>query len=388
MKRIFVKTIFVLFVITMIFSSYITVAAETQPFDINAKAAILMDASTGTILYEKNIHEALPPASVTKIMTMLLTMEAIEANKITLADKVVVSERASSMGGTQLYLEPGEVKTVEDLIKGMAIRSANDACVAIGEHLAGSEEGFVEQMNARAKELGMKNTHFVNTNGLPAEGHVTSAYDIALMSRELLKHKEIHKWLTTWMDTVDVGIKNVSTQELVNTNKLIRTYKGANGIKTGSTSEAKYCLSASATRGNTTYIAVILTAPTSPIRFSEAAKLLDYGFANYNTVKVVEKGGALGTVAVEKGKNTQANLVAKDDLSILVKKGEESKVKKEMIIPQSVKAPIMQGEKIGEVIVTLEGKEVGKVDIIGEETIESASIIDILTRMFQRMVGH
>ncbi|AKL95326.1 D-alanyl-D-alanine carboxypeptidase DacF [Clostridium aceticum] len=389
MKKFFMKAIFVSIVITMIFSNCIVVAAaENQAFDVNAKAAILMDASTGTILYEKNIHEALPPASVTKIMTMLLTMEAIAENKITLQDKVVVSERASSMGGTQLYLEPGEMKTVEDLIKGMAIRSANDACVAIGEHLAGSEEGFVEQMNARAKELGMENTHFVNTNGLPAEGHVTSAYDIALMSRELLKHKEIHKWLTTWMDTVDVGIKNASTQELVNTNRLIRTYKGANGIKTGSTSEAKYCLSASATRGNTTFIAVILTAPTSPIRFSEAAKLLDYGFANYSTTKVIEKGGSLGSVLVEKGKVPQANVVANDDLSVLTKKGEESKIKKEIIIPQSIKAPIMQGQKIGEVVVTLEGKEIGKIDIVSEETIESASIIDILGRMFQRMLGH
>lgn len=386
MRKIIMK-FFSIFIIAVFLGSS-TIVSQAESFDIDAKAGILIDASTGTILYEKNIHEALPPASVTKIMTMLLTMEALDGNKITLEDKVVISERASSMGGTQIYVEPGETKTVEDLMKAIAIRSANDASVAIAEYIAGSEEIFVEKMNNRAKELGMKDTYFVNTNGLPAEGHVTSAYDISLMSRELLKHVKVQKWLTTWMDTVEVGRGATSTQELVNTNKLIRTYEGANGIKTGSTAEAKYCLSASATRGNNTFIAVILAAPTSPIRFSEAAKLLDYGFANFNTIKVVEKDASLGNIKVEKGKISEINVTTDDSLNVLVKKGEESKVKKEIIIPQLIKAPVMKGEKIGEIIVTLEGQEMGKMDLVSAENIKEASIFDILGRMFQKMISN
>ncbi|HZX21839.1 MAG TPA: D-alanyl-D-alanine carboxypeptidase family protein, partial [Clostridia bacterium] len=217
--------LYILIIVSLILPiSNIYAEEETQPFDIDAKSALLMDAGTGTILYEKNIHERLAPASITKIMTMLLVMEAIDDGKITLDDQAVVSEEASRMGGTQLYLEPGEVKTVEELMKGVAIRSANDATVALGEHIAGTNELFVQQMNDRAKELGMKNTNFINTNGLDAEGHLTTAHDVALMSRELLKHEEIHRWLTTWMDTVVVG-KKKSEQSLVNTNRLIKTYK-------------------------------------------------------------------------------------------------------------------------------------------------------------------
>lgn len=387
MRKYFIKLLLSISIIIIFLGNSIS-SAEMQPFDVNAKAAILMDASTGTILYEKNIHEKLPPASVTKIMTMLLAMESIDSNAISLDDKVVISERASSMGGTQIYIEPGETKTVEELIKAIAIRSANDASVAIAEYIAGTEELFVEKMNKRAQELGMKNTHFVNTNGLPAEGHVTSAYDIALMSQELLKHTEIQKWLTTWMDTVEVGKKNKSIQELVNTNKLIRTYKGITGIKTGSTSEAKYCLSASATRGDNTFIAVILAAPTSAIRFSEATKLLDYGFANFNTVKIAAKDSSLGTVLVDKGKVTEVNVVPINDLKVLVRKGEESNIKKEIILPQSVKAPIIKGEKIGEIIITLDGKEIAKSNIVSGDDVPKASVLDIISRMFQKIVGY
>lgn len=387
MRKHFIKLLLSISIIIIFLGNSIS-SAEMQPFDVDAKAAILMDASTGTILYEKNIHEKLPPASVTKIMTMLLAMESIDSNAISLDDKVVISERASSMGGTQIYIEPGETKTVEELIKAIAIRSANDASVAIAEYIAGTEELFVEKMNKRAQELGMKNTHFVNTNGLPAEGHVTSAYDIALMSQELLKHTEIQKWLTTWMDTVEVGKKNKSIQELVNTNKLIRTYKGITGIKTGSTSEAKYCLSASATRGDNTFIAVILAAPTSAIRFSEATKLLDYGFANFNTVKIAAKDSSLGTVLVDKGKVTEVNVVPINDLKVLVRKGEESNIKKEIILPQSVKAPIIKGEKIGEIIITLDGKEIAKSNIVSGDDVPKASVLDIISRMFQKIVGY
>jgi len=387
MKKRNIMKCFSIFMIAVIFAGSI-IMGQAETFDVDAKAAILMDASTGTILYEKNIHESLPPASVTKIMTMLLTMEELDNNKITLEDKVVISERAASMGGTQIYVEPGETKTVEDLMKAIAIRSANDASVAVAEYIAGTEELFVEKMNNRAKELGMNDTNFINTNGLPVEGHHTSAYDIAIMSRELLKHKKVEKWLTTWMDTVEVGKGAASTQELVNTNKLIRTYDGANGIKTGSTSEAKYCLSASATRGNSTFIAVILAAPTSPTRFSEAAKLLDYAFANYNTIKVIEKDTNLGDVMIEKGKTSLINVTTDDTLNVLVKKGEESKIKKELILPESIKAPIMKGEKVGEIIITLDGRQMEKMDLISSETVKKASVLDILSRMFQNMINN
>jgi len=374
-----------LMIMLLVLPAY-TVNAEGQPFDINSKSALLMDAGTGTILYEKNAHEQLAPASVTKIMTMLLVMESLDSNKITLNDNVVISERASKMGGTQLYLEAGEIKTVEELMKGVAIRSANDASLALGEYIAGTEELFINQMNNRAKELGMENTTFVNTNGLPAEGHVTTAYDIALMSRELLKHKDIHKWLTTWMDTVVVG-KRQSPQSLVNTNKLLNTYQGINGIKTGYTSAAMHCLSASATRGNTTFIAVIMAAPTSPIRFGEATKLLDYGFANYNTVEIAKKDGVIGTVMLGKGKKDQIEAVAKDNLNALVQKGNESKVEKEILLPPSITAPVLQGDKIGEVIARIDGKEIGRVDIISKESVEKASVLNILEKMFNKMMG-
>lgn len=360
-------------------------SAETQPFDVNAKSAILIDAGTGKVLYEKNIHEKLPPASVTKIMTMLLAMEGIDNKVISLDDKVTVSEYASKMGGTQLYLEAGESKTVEELMKGIAIRSANDASVALGEYIAGTDELFVKRMNERANELGMENTKFINANGLPADGHVSTAYDIALMSRELLKHKDIHVWLTTWIDTVVVG-RSQSTQQLVNTNRLINTYKGANGIKTGYTTEALHCVSASATRGNTTLISVILAAPSSPIRFEEASKLLDYGFSNFNTVDVVKKDEVIGTVTVNKGKSIITEGIAKNDLKLLVKKGEENKIQSETVFPSSIKAPILKGDKLGEIIATINGEEVGRVDIISKETIRKASLLNTLQKMFIDMM--
>ena len=338
----------------MSYNINIASAQTAQPFNINAKSAVLIDWSTGEVLYEKNIHEQLPPASVTKIMTMLLAMEALDSGKITLADKVVVSERASRMGGTQLYIEPGEIKTVEELMKGIAIRSANDACVAMAEFISGSEEIFVQKMNERAKELGMVNTNFVNTNGLPTDGHVTTAYDIALMSRELLKHKDVTVWLTTWMDSVDVGVKKQSTQQLVNTNKLLRTYQGINGIKTGFTQEAMHCLSASATRGNNTFISVVLGAPSSDLRFSEAAKLLDYGFANFNTVEILTKKAGIADVPVQKAKVQTIKGVPAEDVYVLVKKGQEESIEKEIII-NKVSAPLKKGDVIGEVIVKQEG---------------------------------
>lgn len=375
----------VLVSILMIFTCSVhMVIAES--FDVDAKSAVLVDASTGTVIYEKNAHEQLPPASVTKIMTMLLVMEAIESGKITLKDEVSISDHASSMGGSQLYLEPGEVKTVEQLMKGIAVSSANDACVAIGEHIAGNEEMFVQMMNKRAQELGMKNTKFMNTNGLPAEGHLTTAYDISLMSRELLKHPKIHDWLTIWMSTMKVGKKRITHLELTNTNKMIRFYPGANGIKTGFTQEAKYCLSASAKRNNFNLVAVLLGSPTSKIRFAGARKLLDYGFAAYNSVLVAQKGEVVQELPVEKGKLEKMNAVAKDEFRILTKKGTESSLKKEVKLPESIKAPVKKGDKIGEIVMKDSGgKVMGKVDIVAEVDCGKANVFNNFYRLFKKV---
>ena len=271
-------------------------------------------------------------------------------------------------------------------MKGVAIRSANDASVALGEYIAGTEELFVQRMNERAKELDMKNTKFMNTNGLDAQGHLTTAHDVALMSRELLKHKQVHKWFTTWMDTVVVGKKQVP-QSLVNTNRLIKTYKGINGIKTGYTSKSLHCISASATRENSTFIAVIMAAPSSAVRFNEAAKLLDYGFANYNTVEVAKRDSVIGSIKLNKGKKTQLDVFPKDNLNVLIEKGKETNVQKKIVLSSIINAPISKGDKVGEVIAILNGEEIGKVDIISKEDIAKASIIDILGRMFNKMMG-
>ena len=286
MKK-FISFLLALFIaITQV--SIIFADTEEAKLDIVSKSAVLMDASTGKILYEKNSHEKLPPASVTKVMTMLLICEALESGKIKEDDDVQISETAASMGGSQIFLEPGEIQKVDTLLKSIAVASANDACVAMAEYVGGSVEEFVVLMNKRAKELGMNDTNFVNTNGLPVDNHYTSAYDIALMSKELLRHKKISKYLTTWMDEVVVGKKQAKIG-ISNTNKLVKHYTGATGVKTGFTQQAKYCLSASALRNNTHLIAVTLCAETSPIRFKDATSLLNYGFANYETVKICKK---------------------------------------------------------------------------------------------------
>ncbi len=379
------KKICYLIAVALLFISSFTYSSANE-FDLNVKSAILIDAGSGKVLYEKNSHQKLPPASVTKIMTMLLTMEAIERNQITLKDKVTISEHASSMGGSQLYLEPGEQRVVEQLIKGVAIASANDACVALAEHIAGSEELFVKKMNQRAAELDMKNTQFINTNGLPQEGHYTSAYDISLMSRELLKHPKIHDWLTIWMSSMKVGKKGRATLELTNTNKLIRFYPGANGLKTGFTQEAKFCLSASAKRNNFTLVAVVLGSPTSKIRFAEAKKLLDYGFSTYNSVQISKKDEVFDEIKVEKGKLDKVNIVAKEELKVLVKKGGEGDVKKEVIVPKTVKAPFEKGAKVGEIIVTnSKGENLGKVDLVTENECKRASIFNTFGKILKNI---
>ncbi len=375
-------------IVFILLFSLIPIPIAAEEFDINAKSAILIDGKSGDVIYEKNSHEKLPPASVTKIMTMLLTMEAIERGDIHLEDKVTISARAESMGGSQLYLETGEQQTVESLLKGIAISSANDACVAMGEFIGGTEELFVASMNKRAKELNMVNTNFVNTNGLPVENHYTTAYDIAIMSRELLKHPTIHNWLTIWMDTLTVGKDGKPKTELglTNTNRLIKTYPGANGIKTGYTGEAGYCLSASATKNNMTLISVVLGAPTTHVRWNESAKLLDYGFAVYECMTLASKNQVLGTVNVDKGKEEVIHVIPEEEISLLIKKEDRKNITKEINMPEQVKAPIKKGSIIGELVVYRNNEIYKTYPLIAETDIESASILNIYYKLFKSII--
>lgn len=354
---------------------------ENPDFTLEAKSALLMEFSTGNILFEKNPHEKLPPASVTKIMTMLLTMEAINSSKITLNDKVTISEYACSMGGTQLFLSPGEIRTVEELLKGVIIESANDAAVALAEYISGSEELFVKKMNERAEELNMKDTHFSNCNGLPVENHYTSANDIALMSRELLKYNKIFDYTTIWMETISEGRKAPFT--MVNKNKMIKYYNGCDGLKTGSTSEAKFCISATASRDNMRLISVIVAAPTKDIRNREASKLLDFGFANYQVVKLADKNDIISEIKVLKGEVSSLNVKLEEDFNILTEKGAKNEIQKDIKLNKEVNAPIKQGEKIGEMIALKDGEVIGKVNIIAEKEINRAGFLNILERSFK-----
>ena len=328
-----------------------TVFAQPE-LGINAKSAFLTELTTGQVMYEQNADEPLPIASVTKIMTMLLACEAIDSGRIKLDDGVVVSERAMSMGGSTMFLETGDVVSVDEIMKGIAVASANDGAVAMGEHIAGSEAEFVRLMNERAKELGMINTSFVNTNGLDADGHYSSARDVAIMSRELLKHKIIFNYTKIWTDTIRDG-----RFELANTNKLIRFYPGANGLKTGSTSEAKCCLSASAERDGMQLIAVVLGAPDSNARFNGAKAMLDYGFAAYGVREIVPGGTELARIKVTGGMSKDAGCEIRQGECALVEKSDNSEFGYEVEPAENLKAPVYKGDKIGEVVISKNGEE-------------------------------
>ena len=348
--------------------------------NLESEAAILIDQSTGKILYEKNSHEQLRPASVTKVMTILLIMEAIDNGEIKFEDKVACSEKASSMGGSQIWLDTRETLTVHEMLKAICVVSANDCTVAMAEHLAGTEEAFVEKMNKRAKELGMNDTIFKNCHGIDEDGHVTSAYDISLMSRELLeKHPKITNYTTIYMDTLRDG-----KSELVNTNKLVRNYQGCTGLKTGSTSLALFNLSASATRDGLSLIAVIMKAPTTKVRFAEAQKLLNYGFSNYSSVSFGEKGETVKKVKVEKGVEQEVNAILDSKASVLIKKGQEKSVLQEIKIDEKISAPIEKNQKIGEAIYTLNGEEVAKIDILAEKEIKKITLWNVTTNLYSK----
>ena len=353
--------------------------ASTNSLNLESGAAILIEQKTGQVLYEHNVHEKLRPASVTKVMSLLLIMEALDSGQIALTDKVPCTEDAAGMGGSQIWLEVGEELTVDEMLKAICVVSANDCTVAMADYLCGSQEAFVEKMNARAKELGMNDTTFKNCHGIDEDGHVTSAYDIALMSKELLNnHPTILNYTTIWMDTLRNG-----ESELVNTNKLIRNYKGATGLKTGSTSVALYNLSASATRDGLSLIAVIMKAPTTKIRFSEAQKLLDYGFSNYQYKELASKGTILKEASVTKGVNTSVNLVTESNVGVLLKKGEDKNIEQTVNIEENIVAPISAGQKVGEIIYTLNGKDVGKTNVVAETTVEKKTFFNITSYVYQ-----
>ncbi len=354
-------------------------SSSTNSLNLESGGAILIEQKTGEVLYEHNPHEKLRPASVTKVMSLLLIMEALDSGQIALTDKVPCTEDAAGMGGSQIWLEVGEELTVDEMLKAICVVSANDCTVAMADYLCGSEEAFVQKMNERAKELGMNDTTFMNCHGIDEDGHLTSAYDIALMSRELLnKHPTILNYTTIWMDTLRNG-----ESELVNTNKLIRNYKGATGLKTGSTSVALYNLSASATRDGLSLIAVIMKAPTTKIRFSEAQKLLDYGFSNYQYKDLASKGTVLKEADVTKGVTSKVDLVIENDVGILVKKGEDKNIEQTINIEENLSAPIYESQKVGEVIYTLNGTEVGRTNIIAAKAIEKKTFFSISAFVYE-----
>lgn len=346
---------------------------EGPAFSVNAKSAVLMEVYTGTVLFDQNSDEKLPPASITKIMSLLLIMEAIDSGKISLSDTVSASEHASSMGGSQIWLEIGETMTVDELLKAAVIASANDATVALGEKISGSEEEFVRQMNKRAKELGMNDTEFKNCTGLDAEGHLTTAHDIALMSAELIKHDLIKKYSTVWMDTLRNG-----ESELVNTNKLVRFYSGTTGLKTGTTSNAGYCLSATAERDNTSLVAVIMSAPSSNDRFANAKKLLDYGFANYKYICVSPEKKEYPAIVKDANEPT-VNLVPSGNLSLLFKKGNSQEITQEPQIDENITAPVKKGQKLGKIIVSSDNVQLGSIDLICSENLDKISLKTVLS---------
>lgn len=355
-----------------------------QEIEISAPSAILMEASTGTIIYEKDADTARPPASVTKIMTMLLIFDALEQGKIHLEDEVSTSEFAASMGGSQVFLEPGERQTVDTMLKCISIASANDACVAMAEYISGSEETFVQQMNERAKGLGMENTRFVNCNGLDAKGHETSARDIALMSREMItKYPQIQDYCMTWMENI-THTTNKGTTEfgLTNTNKLVRQYEYATGLKTGSTGEAKFCVSATAKKNGIDLIAVIMAAEDSKSRFKDAMNLLNYGFGKCQLYEDTEPE-KLKDLPVDGGVKDTVALEYKDTFTYLDTTGADlSQMTKKTELKQSVKAPVKKGAKVGTVHYFLGGKEVGNVEILTKGAVEKAGFLDYLKESF------
>ena len=352
------------------------------PFEADAASVLLLDARTGTVILEQNADEHRPVASITKLMTMLLVLEALDEGKVALDDQVTVSSEAAGMGGSQALLDAGGVYPLSELLKSLIVASANDSAVALAELLGGSEDNFAAMMNQRAQQLGLRDTHYVNASGLPAEGQYTTARDVAALSREVLKHPTYFNYSRIWMD--EIKHKNDRVTQLVNTNRLIRFYDGADGVKTGSTSEAKFCISATAQRGGERFIAVVLGAPTSAKRFELAQKLLTYAFDHYSTNTLLTAGQtAREGIPVKGSRSKQASVAAQSDLSVLCKKGEEGSAELALSLPEALKAPLEKGDVVGEAVAVKNGEELARVSLVLEQDLDQnslwGSICDVLT---------
>ena len=382
-NKLFWITVGIIFWLLIVSNS---VTADRLDFELKSEAAVLMEFNSGQILYQKNAETKLSPASITKIMTMLLVMEALEEERVTLTDKIMVSEHAASMGGSQIWLEPGEKMELKELLKAVAIVSANDACVAIAEYLSGTEEEFIEEMNLKAKELGMANTKFYNTNGLPItgenkQGNYTTAHDVALMTRELLKYPQILDYTSVWIDHLRDG-----ESFLRNTNKLVRFYEGADGVKTGYTTEAGFCLSATAKKKGLRFISVIMKAPSSQVRFEESKLLLSSAFNIYRSLLITKAEEILGKTKVFKGQKQEVNAVTEKELTISILKGKEDDLVKRTILKKEVTAPVKKGDELGKVLVFKGEEKIGEVNLVAQNGVKKANYFRIINNLFTEFI--
>lgn len=380
MKRLLSTLLIVIMLLTFAPSAFAKQDGKrTSELAHEAKSAVLIERDTGKVLYNKNSNERLAPASMTKIMTMLLIMEALDKGKIKMSDKVRTSEHAASMGGSQIFLEPGEEMTVKEMLKGIAIASGNDASVAMAEFISRSEEEFVKKMNKKAKELGLKNTSFKNPTGLTEEGHYSSAYDMAIMAKELLKYESITKFTGTYEDYLRENTDKKFW--LVNTNRLIKFYPGVDGVKTGYTGEAKYCLTASAKKGNMRAIAVVFGASTPKERNAQVTKMLDFAFSQYETHPLYKRNQTVAKVKVKKGKQKLIELTTSEPISILTKKGEDmNDVKKEIKMKDNISAPIQKGQELGTLVLKKDGEVLAESPVAAKEDMKKAGFITFLKR--------
>lgn len=375
------KLLVVIFLFSLMTQPVLASEKKSTELATQAKSAILIERDTGKVLYEKNSDQPLPPASMTKIMTMILIMEALDEGKITFKDKVRASEYAASMGGSQIFLEPGEEMTVNELLKGIAIGSGNDASMAMAEHLAGSEDKFVEMMNKKAKEIGLKHTKFQNPTGLPVDDHYSTAHDMAMMGKELLKYEDIINYTSKYEDYLREDTDKKFW--LVNTNRLVKFYPGVDGLKTGFTGQAKYCLTATAKKGNMRVIAVVFGANTPKERNNEVTKMLDYAFSQYTTTPLYKKDAPIKKVEVNKGEQKYVNAVTSEPLSALAKKGTTAKdMKTEVKLDENLNAPVKKGDEIGTITIKKDGKVMSKSPLVAEEDVEIASYWQLFKRTF------
>ncbi|MGB9839915.1 D-alanyl-D-alanine carboxypeptidase family protein [Thermovenabulum sp.] len=385
MKKKVISLISVILISILIFSSSCQAVMFQNPPNIKSPSAILIDASSGKVLYEKNAHQKLEPASLVKIMTLLVAFESVEKGKANFNDEVRVSERAWKTGGSQVFLGPGEVQTLETLLKCIVISSANDASVAVAEHIGGSVEGFVRMMNDKAKELGLQNTNFTNPHGLPDPNLYTTAFDMAIVAKELIKYQKFFDWSTKLVDYLEHTDKKREPTMLANTNKLIGKYDGLDGIKTGYHEKAGFCFVGSAKRGDMRLISVVMNAPSSNDRFEDTKKLLDYGFGFYNSVSVAKKGATVKRLKVDKGIEKEVEIIYKEDKSFLVEKGKENEISTKIILPEKIVAPVRKGQKVGTLKIYQNDVEIGEVDLLAKQDVRKIGYLDILKTLINRL---